>query len=137
MKTVAEQYKPVQLIAPQLATSTVTGTGVSVISGAEVDAVAVVNLGAIAGTPDTTSCIVTIEESATVNGTYTTNTTFATATAGSQIGTKQIVVNRNKPFIRAKATLAFSGGTSPSIAVSCTLLVKQIVSSTASETALA
>ena len=138
MRNASEMYKPYQLITPQLAAATVTGTGVQFTpnndSGA--DAVAVVNIGAIAGAPSATSLIVTIEQSATVGGTYTVTGTFATATAASEVSTLPVKLDTTKPFVRAKATIAFTSGTSPTIAVGVLILVKQNNNSANNATAL-
>lgn len=138
MRTIAESYKPFQLITPQLATATVTGSGVLMTPGEEFDAIALVSVGAIAGTPDTTSCIVTIEASATSGGTYAAIATFAAATSATQLGSKQVLLTPvSKPYVRAVATIAFTGGTTPSIAIAVDLLVRQTVKSTSVAVALA
>ena len=137
MRNLADIAKPVQLIAPISMTATVTGTGQSVIAGSQQDAVAIVSLGAVSGAPSATSVIVTIEESDAVGGTYTTNATFATATAGGQVGTKEITIKPTKPFLRAVVTIAFTGGTTPAIVAGVDLLVRKIVATDSNEVALA
>ena len=139
MRNIAEGVKPYQLIAPIAMTATVTGSGVAVTPGQEFDGVAIVNLGAVAGSPTTTSAIVTIEASATSGGTYTVLSTFVAATAGAQVGTKQVSFNGEVPyaFIRAKVTIVFSGGSTPSIVCGVTLLQRQTVKSASNLVALA
>lgn len=129
MRDISSEYTPIQLLTPTLATATRTGTGqlFTPANSSDGDAVAIVHLGAVDGTPDTTSLIVTIEQSATLNGTYTVTKTFPTATAGAQIGSAQVKLDTAKPYVRAVATIAFSGGSTPSIAVGVSLLVRQTV----------
>ena len=127
MRSIAEIYKTLSLITPRLATATVTGTGINVTpqNDSIIEAVALVNIGAVAGTPDSVSCIVTIEQSATVNGTYTVSGTFPTATGATKIGSQQVKLDFTKPFVRAVATIVFVGGITPSIALDVILLVRQ------------
>ena len=130
MRNVAAYYKPVQLIAPQLATATVNGSAVHIAPNEEADAVAIVNVGAIAGAPDTTSLIVTILASATSGGSYDTIATFPAATGATQIGTKAVIINTAKyAYVKATATIAFTNGTTPSIAIGVSLLSLQTVAS--------
>lgn len=138
MRSAAEMYKPLILIAPSLVASTTSGTGVTFEPNNDslVEAVAIVHLGAVAGAPSATSVIVTIEQSLTSGGTYTTSGTFATATAGAQVSTKQVKLDPTKPFVRATATISFTSGTSPTIATSVVLLVKQNNASANNATAL-
>jgi len=138
MRDIASMYKPIQLIAPIAMTATVTGVGQLITPNEDTDAVAVVQLGAVAGTPDSFTAVVTIEASATLNGTYTVLSTFATATAGAQIGTKQVVLPIvSKPYVRAKVTIAFVNGTTPSFVCGVSLLVKQNTNTSSNQTALA
>lgn len=123
-RTLAEGYKAISLVRPQVATSTVTGTGVQIDSEYEDDALAIVNLGAASDTDAT--CIVTIEGSDTLNGTYTVLTTFGTLTATSDNKLAAGAVNlRGYSFVRAKATIAGTG--TPSFAIDAVLLVKGLV----------
>lgn len=143
MKQLAPQFKAYNILPAKSQTATASGTGLQVTPGNSpaYDAVAVVNVGAVTGAPATVSVIVTIEESATVGGTYTTNTTFATiatvVAAGGEISHLPVVINPAKPFVRATATIVFTSGTSPAINIGVSLLVKQSVSSDSNEAALA
>lgn len=123
-KILSELYQAISLIRPQVATSTVTGTGVQIDSGNEDDALAIVNLGAASDTD--ASCIVTIEGSDAIGGTYTVLTTFATLTATSDNKLAAGAVNlRGYSFVRAKATIAGTG--TPSFAIDVVLLVNPLV----------
>lgn len=134
---IATMVKPYQLIAPQLlGAATTHGTGKQITPGELKDGVAVVSIGAVAGTPDSFTVVVTIEESATLNGTYDTLATFDTATAANEIATKPIVFNPAKPFVRATVVTAFVNGTSPTVAVGVNLLEQQVAESTSNEGAL-
>ena len=137
MRKVSEMYKVVQLLTPILSTSTRTGVGQLFTPNELDDAMAIVNLGAVAGTPDTTSAIVTIEQSATLNGTYTVTDTFPAATAGAQIGSRGFKLDTSKPYVRAVVTIAFAGGTTPSIANSVSLMVKTNVNSSSTPSTIA
>lgn len=137
MRKISEAYKVIQLLTPALDTATRTGTGQLFTPNELDDAMAIVNVGAVAGTPDTTSLIVTIEQSATLNGTYTVTDTFPAATSGSQIGSRGFKLDTSKPYVRAKATIAFAGGTTPSIANSVSILVKTNVNSSSTPSTLA
>lgn len=137
MRNIASKVKTYQLIAPQDAPSTVTGTGLQFTPNELTDAVAVVSLGAVTGTPTSFTAIVTIEQSDTVNGTYSVSQTFATATAANQAGHKAVALDPAKPFVRAKATLAFVGGTTPSVVVGVNILVAQNNNSDSNAVALA
>lgn len=119
MHNLSESYKVISLIRPQVATSTVTGTGVDIekYSG---DALAIVNLGAALTSDET--CIVTIETSDTVGGTYTARLTFGTLTGTSdnKIAAGKVDLAPYK-FVRAVATIA---GTTPSFAIDVVLLIE-------------
>lgn len=128
MLDLEQEYKVVSLIRPQVATSTVTGTGVDLGPDYEDDALAIFNLGAASDTDAT--CIVTIEGSDAVGGTYTVLGTFGTATATSDNKIASLKVNTagaSSRFIRAKATIAGTG--TPSFALDVVLLVKAVVAS--------
>lgn len=138
MRDIASLYKPYQLIAPIAMTATVTGSGVLVAPQEDSDAVAIANFGAVAGSPTSFTVIVTIEGSDTSGGTYSVLSTFATATAGAQIGTKQVIIPiASKTYVRAKVTIAFVGGTTPSFVCGVSLLVKQNINTSSNQTALA
>lgn len=119
--------------------ATASGTGLQVTPGqnADYDAVAVLDVGAATGTPTSYTLDVTVEESATVNGTYDTLATFGQVTADNQVAHLPVVINPAKPFIRATATIAFTGGTSPTIPVSVVLLVRQNVNAVTNRETLA
>lgn len=137
MRKVSELYKVIQLATPILSTSTRTGVGQLFTPNELDDAMAIVNLGAVAGTPDSLTAVVTIEQSATLNGTYTVTDTFPTATAGAQVGSRGFKLDTAKPYVRAVVTLAFVGGTTPSIANSVSILVKSSVNSSSIASTLA
>ena len=134
----APLFKTFQILAPKAQTATASGTGKNVIPGESpsYDAIAVVQNGAATGTPTSYTLVVTVEESATVNGTYDTLATFGTITADNQISHLPVKINPAKPFIRATATIAFVGGTSPALLVDCALLVNENVASDSNEPAL-
>lgn len=142
MKQLAPQVKAYNILPAKAQTATASGTGLQVTPGNSPagDAIAIANIGAVTGAPSTVSCIITVEESATVGGTYDTLATFATiatvVAAGGEISHLPVTINPAKPFIRATATISFSGGTSPAINVGVSLLVKQNVSSDSNEAAL-
>lgn len=138
MRNPVDLYKVYQLIAPQLATATVTGTGVQFTPGndSKTDAFAIVNTGAVAGTPTSFTVVFTIEQSATQGGTYTVTDTFATGTTASQRSARACTLDNSKPWVRAKATIAFVDGTTPSVAISANIFVKQNNASTSNNSAL-
>lgn len=107
------------------------GTGLQVTPGeaADFDAMVIVNAGAATGTPTTYSAACVVEDCDTVGGTYTTNTTVGTITntGGAQTVHKAVRINPARPFLRLKATMAFTGGSSPAVPLAATLLVKQSV----------
>ena len=128
MINVSAKYKPFLLIAAQTATATVNGSAVQ-LTGDEQDGVAIVCLGAVMGGPSAQTCTVTISASATQNGTYTTIATFPTSTAGTaQVGTARVLVNQGLySWVKATATIAFTGGTTPSFPLSVVLLQNQTI----------
>lgn len=138
MRSPIDMYKVYQLIKPQLATATVTGTGVQFTPNNDplVDAFALANVGSAAGTPDSFTVVYTIEQSATVGGTYTVTDTFATGTTATQSSARAFKLDSSKPFVRAKATIAFVNGTTPSIAIACDIFVKQNNASTSNNSEL-
>ena len=141
MKQLAPQFKAYAIQPAKALTATASSTGVQVTPGnsPSYDAVIVANIGAVTGAPSAVSCALVVEESATSGGTYTTNTAFATiatVVAASEVSHLPITINPAKPFVRVTATISFTGGTSPTIPVAVTLLVKQNVASDSNESAL-
>lgn len=132
MKDVASTYKPYQLIVPQLATATVTGSAVQITPGEEADAVAIINLGALTSNGSVT-LIVTISASLTSGGSYTTIATSATAAcAAAQIGSLRVKINTGiYAFVKATATFVFTSGTTPNVPIAVSLLVQETVASDA------
>ena len=122
----APKFKAYQILIPAANAATVHGVGLQVTPGEQYDAIAVASLGAVTGTPDSFTCVITVEESATVNGSYDTLATFATGTGTTNVAHVPVTINPAKPFIRATATLAFVNGTSPKLIVDVVLLVQQI-----------
>lgn len=116
MQKLSETVKALQLLPVQVITETTTGTGVNVEAYND-DALIVLSLGTFVSDPSVT---VTIEKSATLNGSYSTIGTFTAATAAGEaaIGVDLTGVN----FIRAVATV--TGGTSPEIPVSVIAISK-------------
>ena len=142
MKQRAPQVKAYTILAPKAQTATASGVGLQVTPGnsPSYDAIAVVSAGIVTGAPSAVSVVITIEECATVGGSYTTNTTFATIATVLAAGITShlpITINPAKPFLRATATITLTGGSSPAIPLSVVLLVKQNVSSDSNEVALA
>lgn len=124
MHDIDQDYKVFSLLKPQVATSTVTGTGVDVGPEQLDDAMAILDIGAVSGTSPTLD--VTIQASGTSGGTYTTIATFGQVTAATKLGVVSVsleglagVVDRR--FVRAVATIA---GTTPSFALGCVLAVR-------------
>lgn len=136
-KNIAASVKPYMILTPSAMAATASGTGLKVTPGELYDAVAIALIGATSGTPDSFTVAITVENSATVGGTYTTIGTFATAVTASETGQIQITIDPTKPFIRATATIAFVNGTSPKINVGVVLLVRQSVNSDSNLQALA
>lgn len=140
-KNLASQVKPVQLIANQSATATVTGSAVDIRPMELTDAIFVVAVGAPTGSPSTESVIFKLQQSATSGGTYTdvANSTFTAATGGTaQFGTKGVVLDPvNYPFVKAVATIAFTGGTTPAFPIAAALLKKMTVATDSNLTDLA
>lgn len=135
----APLFKPYNILIPVAQTATAHGVGLNVIPGESpaYDAIAIATLGAVTGAPDSFTVAITVEESATVGGTYDTIGTFVTATAGGEISTLPVTIKPAKPFIRATATIAFVNGTTPAIPVDVVLLVRENVATDSNETALA
>lgn len=138
MENLAPLFKSYGILLPKAQTATASGTGKNVVPGESpsYDAIAVVANGAATGSPTSYTLAVTVEESATVNGTYDTIGTFTTITGDNQVSHLPVTINPAKPFIRATATIAFVGGTSPAVLVGCTLLVRENVASDSNEPTL-
>lgn len=116
----SKNYKAISLVRPQVATSTVTGTGVDTMGYGD-DAIAIVDLGAASGTSATN--IVTIQTSPD-NSTWTTVTTFATLTdtSDNKIACGRVNLDAaSRRYVRALCTIA---GTSPSFAFAVSLLIR-------------
>lgn len=129
--------KAVSLIANQSAAATVTGSAVSIAPGERTDAVLVASIGAVTGAPSTESITIKIQKSATSGGTYVDLATFTASTAGTaQVGTLAVILDPSQPFIKAVATIAFSGGSSPAYPVAVSLLVAQTVATDSNLSAL-
>lgn len=131
-KNIAAAVKPVVLIAAQSATATVTGSAVDIrTGGALTDAMFLVSVGAPTGTPDTKSVIFKLTQSATSGGSYTdvANSTFTAATGGTaQVGSKGVILDPvNYPFVKAVATIAFTGGSTPAFPISASLVKRMAV----------
>lgn len=129
MEQIAPSVKSYNLYPAYLGgAATVSGTGQQVSPGGSpsYDAVAIVNVGAATGTPDSYTATITIEECATVGGSYTTNKALTVITAAG-IAHAPIRINPAKPFLRATVVLAFVNGTSPKLPVAVDLLVRQVV----------
>lgn len=100
--------------------ATVNGTGVSRMTpgggvGYE-SCVVSTHLGASAGTPDSFTVIVTLEDSDAVGGTYATySTALTTLTAINTSTTKSFDLRGAKEFVRVATVAAFVGGSTPSI----------------------
>lgn len=117
---ISKNYKAISLVRPQVATSTVTGTGVDTLGYAD-DAMVIVDLGAASGTSATN--IITIQTSPD-NSTWTTVTTFGTLTdtSDNKIACGRINLDAaNRRYVRALCTIA---GTSPSFAFSVCLVLR-------------
>lgn len=123
-------YKAYQLIAPQAADATVTGTGIDIGTTTTGKGMATFSLGSAVDTGAT--CAVTIEGSDVVGGTYTNLGTFTTVgpSDDNKVGCINIDNEKlaSKRFIRAKATIA--GGTDPVFYVSVTLHMAQEIQGT-------
>lgn len=118
---VSKNYKYFSLIRPQVATSTVTGTGIDTLGYGD-DAIAVLDLGAALTTTET--CIVTIETSADNSTGWTARTTFSTllGTSDNKAAAYKVVLDgASKRYVRAVATIV---GTTPSFAIAVGLLLE-------------
>lgn len=116
----SKNYKYVSLIRPQVATSTVTGSGVDTM-GYRDDAIITLDLGAALTTTET--CDVTIQTSPD-NATWTTRTTFATLTGTSdnKVAAGKLVLDAaSRRYVRAVATIA---GSVPSFAIAVGMLIQ-------------
>ena len=87
MITVSQDYKAISLMRPAAITATGTSTGVSVKELLD-DAVAILNVGAVAGTNPTLD--LAIQTSNLVGGTYTTVATFGRVTAANKLGAVRV-----------------------------------------------
>lgn len=141
-KNIAAQVKPVSLIANQSAAATVTGSAVDIRTGGILgDAAYIVAVGAPTGSPSTQSVIFKLTQSATSGGTYTDvpNSTFTAATGGTaQVGSKGVILDPvNYPFVKAVATIAFTGGSSPALPITAILVKRMGVATDSNLTDLA
>ena len=115
----SKNYKYVSLIRPQVATSTVTGTGVDTMGYGD-DAVITLDLGAALTTTET--CDVTIQTSPD-NATWTTRTTFTQllGTSDNKAAAGKLVLDAaSRRYVRAVATIA---GDTPSFAIAVGLVI--------------
>lgn len=120
MQDLSKNYKFISLIRPQVATSTVTGTGVDTLGYSD-DALVTVDLGAALTTTET--CDITIQTSPD-NSTWTTRTTFTTLTGTSDnkaAAGKLVLDAASRRYVRAVATIA---GTTPSFALAVGLVLQ-------------
>lgn len=116
---ISKRYKYIPLIVPQVATSTVTGTGVDLM-GYNDDCIAMVTTGTNLTTTET--CDVTIQTSPD-NSTWTTRTTFTTilGTDDNESAAGKVVLDgTSRRYVRAVATIA---GTTPSFSIAVGILV--------------
>jgi hypothetical protein len=116
----SKNYKFVSLIRPQVATSTVTGTGVDTMGYGD-DAIITLDLGAALTTTET--CDVTIQTSPD-NSTWTTRTTFGqlTGTSDNKAAAGKLALDAaSRRYVRAVATIA---GGSPSFAIAVGMLIQ-------------
>lgn len=116
----SKNYKYVSLIRPQVATSTVTGTGVDTMGYGD-DAVITLDLGAALTTTET--CDVTIQTSPD-NATWTTRTTFTQllGTSDNKCAAGKLVLDAaSRRYVRAVATIA---GSVPSFALAVGMLIR-------------
>ena len=117
---VSKNYKVISLIRPQVATSTVTGTGVDTLGYGD-DAMVIVDLGAASGTSATNDIVI---QTSADNSTWTTRTTFAqlTGTSDNPLAAGKVVLDgASRRYVRAVATIA---GTSPSFAFAVSLVLE-------------
>ena len=113
-------YKFLSLIKPQVATATVTGTGVDTLGYAD-DALVTLDLGAALTTTET--CDVTIQTSPD-NATWTTRTTFTQllGTSDNKVAAGKVVLDAaSRRYVRAVATIV---GTTPSFAIAVGLVLQ-------------
>lgn len=144
MRTGALDYKPYTLINPQVsAAATINGSAQAITPGEEGDAIAVVQIGTVQGSPTSWSAVITILGSATSGGTYDTLATIgsvslASTTTTGEIATAPVNVNTGKyAFIKSTAVITFTAGTTPSLSIGVALLQRQTVGSTSALGALA
>lgn len=117
---ISKNYKVISLVRPQVATSTVTGTGVDTLGYGD-DAMVIVDLGAASGTSATNDIVI---QTSADNSTWTTRTTFAqlTGTSDNTLAAGKVVLDgASRRYVRAVATIA---GTSPSFAFAVSLVLE-------------
>lgn len=127
MRTLNENYKAYQIMAPAAKTSTANTTGVAIGDGTLDDAIIILNIGAVTGTSPTLD--VAVQTSNASGGTYTTAVSFAQKTASNANTVSSVQLNldgknsagNDQKFVRLALTL---GGTSPSFTCGAVMLVK-------------
>lgn len=127
MKITSESNALLLLIPPQVATATVTGSAVQFTPNNDprCQATAIAMVGGTPSAPTSFTVIYTITQSATSGGTYTTTATLPTATGTNENQAYAVTLDTTKPFIKGVATIAFVGGSTPSVCIGLSILVKQ------------
>lgn len=140
MRKLSEKVAVISLIKPQVATSTVTGTGVD-CKAYEDDALAILDLGAAATHATSDTLNVVIQKCSAADGTgATTIGTFTelTGTSDNKIAAVGVLLNDSaKPYIRAVGTIVDGGGSDVSFAFGVTLVVRPTVEASGNTSATA
>lgn len=127
MRTLYENYKAYQLMAPAAKTATANTTGVAIGDGMLDDAIVILSIGAVTGTSPTMA--VAVQTSDASGGTYTTVASFASKTDSDANTVSAVQVNLDglnsaddeQKYVRLALTI---GGTTPSFTCGAVMLVK-------------
>lgn len=121
MRTTSAEVRTGLAASPQLAPAG-TINGVAIDRLGCYSAVFTVVTGAIAGAPTSQSVNAKLQHSDTSGGVYTdiSGATLSTITAGNASGEINVDLSSAKRYVRVVLTVAFVGGTTPTIGVSAT-----------------
>ncbi len=118
--------KPADSVRPDEYTASVNGQPVD--RSGYLSAVVLAYVGDAEGTPTSFTVDVKLQDSDASGGTYADLTpaadyAVAQIAAANSLKWKKVDLSKAKQFIRAVATIAFVGGTSPNIAVACPIIL--------------
>ena len=125
-RNIGAYIKPADSVRPQPAAASVNGQAVD--RSGYLSAQLLAYVGATTGTPTSFTVDVKLQDSATSGGTYADLTpaadyAVAQIVAVNLLKWKNVDLSKARPFIRAVATIAFVGGTSPTIQVACPIIL--------------